>query len=482
MAFSITDSPDPIAPLYNPMFFRTQSDLYTAPDYKYIFTVYKDADAVATIKVLPDPSGYGLCDVAKILRSYVSAQLQPTTPLPTSSAGIVRYKVAYGEEAAGGIVTAVSNQATGIRLTLEGVSESGLTGKLVQTLILNGLILSSAGPYYILHVSGNSYGLYTDALLTSPVTATGTFSANGFIQLSDNSIPTTSKIVTTSPEGIGFNAVVGYREFLDWANGDGYRMNSITSSFLTAAPRNKDVGRDEYETLTLLQDYTSNISYIKVSAYTSSGSLIGAFDVTNAEFTSYTAGAFTDPENMKLEIGVGYKNLYEFNGTNPTTDGDCSYYTVQAFDGSDAAVSEVFLFTIVDRCTKYEPIRLAWLNPLGGWDYYTFKQVDRRLGIQKSSFKKVLAYNYSGVDRGETVYHAQSEEYMQLATDFVDSATSDWLSGLFASPEVFVVYPLADPLPVVVTESEYSFRVSGRDKLKRYELTLKHAHKINSNT
>lgn len=482
MSYTLANQPAIISPAFNPLIFRVHSDLYTATGFNYLFKIYRDSTLISTQRHPPMPDNYGIVDVSKIIKSYISNSLQPDiTNCNTSSGSVVRYKVAYGYEVAGGVVTAITNPGTVVTMAIQNNTTSALNGKKLETLILNGLTLSHTGPYWVKFNSG-VYELYRDSALTLPVTATGSFQ-EGFLQTTDAAIATSEYIYATSGEKLAVNMVFDYDSFLDFDSADYLFYNSTSKQWLTNSPVIRNISRNDYFTLSFLQNYSYNTDVITIEAYTASDVLIGSFDLSNADTISYNSGTyvFTNPANLAITAGVGYMNLFDLDSNNDTTDSTCAYYLAIPKDTDNNQSGTTFRFNLVDECSRHDIVKLMWLNHLGGWDFFSFKKTNETSKVSKSTYKKTLPYNYSKSDRGEAVYHSQSEIFYSLNTDFIDSETATWLSGIFYSPEVFIIDDSASLTPVLLTNDTFTGYIRGKDKLKNYQIELKKAHKKPSN-
>jgi hypothetical protein len=76
----------------------------TESSFKYVFDVQVGGQSVATLKNFPDSGGYGVLDVAPIVRNYLGSGFNPSGHSLLHYAGsflFIDYTIAYGEEYAG---------------------------------------------------------------------------------------------------------------------------------------------------------------------------------------------------------------------------------------------------------------------------------------------------------------------------------------------------------------------------------------------
>jgi hypothetical protein len=290
--------------------------------------------------------------------------------------------------------------------------------------------------------------------------------------------------------GLTWNAVVPYTilspsvfKYTD------YVLSAATSNFLTNQPNNVYFRNPtDRASLTFtnndLSATISNTQYVEIFVYQKSGGSI-FYQIGNNAFSSTTA-----PQNIINHFGVGPWNinnvppamfvtpfvtstLFNFN-----TD---LYYTVQCWYNELTPVSKLQTYTL-DTCTKYQTVRLQWLNELGGWDYFNFNLISRKsITTNRSTFKKPLAYNYVIGDRGTTVIDMNSQESVLVNANYVNDATSIWLStSLMNSTEVYEQLPDGTILPVIIDDNDKEELKQINDGLLKYEFNYTYANPVNT--
>jgi hypothetical protein len=133
----------------------------------------------------------------------------------------------------------------------------------------------------------------------------------------------------------------------------------------------------------------------------------------------------------------------------------------------------------------YDPIRLAWLNQWGAWDYYTFTMKSTKSTSTKGSTYEQLAgtwnesiYLPSGYKGGKKAFRVNATEKISMNTDFVSEAESEWFEELINSPEVYILDSYQSDqsfsslnnyvTPVRLTTSSYTRKTVANDKLMQY--------------
>lgn len=159
----------------------------------------------------------------------------------------------------------------------------------------------------------------------------------------------------------------------------------------------------------------------------------------------------------RWELGMGPKNLALNNCQEFQTDDVIKYFvyllgydanlqtntTLNSCLQKYVKASETWEIEIVPCCSTYTPYTVFWLNKLGGWDYYTFKQrTDKVRAVEaRNQFRRSL-YNYgtfTNGQKGQSTYTTLSNDEWTLNTDWLTQAEVDWLQELYESPEVFII-------------------------------------------
>jgi len=185
-----------------------------------------------------------------------------------------------------------------------------------------------------------------------------------------------------------------------------------------------------------------------------------------------------------IHIGCGPQNL-----SDQGTALNASWYSYkvtllgQGDDGlenSDAKYAEKW-FTKQEGECGYSGTRFAFLNELGGWDYFTFQYADGKSdNITRQTYEKsFVPYNtstnsapYNVSRRGNEVYSISYVESRVAESDFLSQAEADWLRELVESPEVYIQSG-TDFLPIVVEDTNFTYKTNPRSQ-KLYRLTLRY--------
>lgn len=249
-------------------------------------------------------------------------------------------------------------------------------------------------------------------------------------------------------------------------------VTGTTKKFLTSSPR----------TVTLCTDKNYYLYFfiktepikLQVKTYDSGGALLGT---SNKTLT-------VDAVNIIFRIGVGTKNINEWNAA--ILIGAASY-TVQLTNNAGTAVGEKFTFIIDCDCSKFnESFRLHWLNPLGGFDAYSFNmRFDRTFNSVKSSFKKILgavdaagAFTFAPSQAGKTQFNILTSEKIKVHSNWITEEESNWLFTLSKSTQVFWEIDSDTYAPVIVTNTAYSQKTYAGNNLFNIDFEIEISNDI----
>jgi len=233
-----------------------------------------------------------------------------------------------------------------------------------------------------------------------------------------------------------WNGVQNKVNWLDF-NYDSYDMKSGNNlrSPLTQAPLTQYIDSDQSAFLYFLSS-DSNASVCIVESYDASGS-------------SLQSGSFSFSINNKYGyVAVGTYDLINsdpaiWTGSTPSTiiDG-AAYYDVTLRSGG--GVQKTVRYYIDAKCSKYEPVRLHWLNRLGGIDSLNFNlKSEEETSIKRSTYLQEEheftgnAWKYEKTSRGTTDYHITTQEKLVVNTPYLTEAESVWMEDFATSPVIY---------------------------------------------
>ena len=273
---------------------------------------------------------------------------------------------------------------------------------------------------------------------------------------------------------------------------------------LTNGPVTQSIREDEYATLSFINgnfDASStnaqDIYYIQVTWYNEAGTQLQNNDWHNVDSASIDGGPRTattdlwaDVYNSQtngtrlIHIASGVKNFEDGGMSIPS---GWSYYEIKVTGQADDGLEDGDAIYAQRRYTKsegecgYSGTRFAFLNELGGYDYYSFDLADTKQdNITRESFEQsFINYNTGGSSvpynksrRGDKIYSISYQETRGAESDYLTQEQADWLRELIESPNVFVQEG-TDFLPIIITNSQYQYKTNPRSQ-KMYTLSIQY--------
>ena len=297
-----------------------------------------------------------------------------------------------------------------------------------------------------------------------------------------------------------FNGYLKYSTDITLVNNNfGYKINtdfsfdSSTKKFLTNAPTTQYANINDYGTMSMLMVSPQS----KTTPLGTSGIIFKYYDdadvqLGTSETVLHTAGngGFTYAE-ANIQAGILFSGVYPANLQNwstifNTNISNISYYTFRVINSIVDPLSSLYRININCPTLKgFEPIRLAWMNQWGVWDYYTFNMKSTKSISTKGSTYQQLAgtwnesaYRIDSFKGGKKSFRVNATEKISMNTDFVNEAESEWFEELINSPEVYILEGFQTDIndsalnkyvtPVRLTTSSFTKKTIANDKLMQY--------------
>ena len=271
---------------------------------------------------------------------------------------------------------------------------------------------------------------------------------------------------------------------------------------LSNSPLTQSIRDDEYQTLSIINGNfdgsTTNaqdIYYIQVNVYNEAGSSIqnfawfnttansGAPRTSESQLWSDVSPLFTKV-SKHLHVAVGPKN---FDDAGNTLNSNWDSYKVTlmgqesaGIDDSSAVYAQKWFTKSEGEC-GYTGTRFAFLNELGGYDYYSFDLADTKQdNITRETYEQTFVNYTSGGSsipfsnsrRGDKVYSISYAETRTAQSNYLTQEEADWLRELIESPSVFIQEG-TKLLPVVITNSQFTYNTNPRSQ-KLYTLSIEY--------
>jgi hypothetical protein len=129
-----------------------------------------------------------------------------------------------------------------------------------------------------------------------------------------------------------------------------------------------------------------------------------------------------------------------------------------------------------DKCDKYGPWQLFWLNPHGGFDTYTFyKKNYIEYDITQTRWEHRFSDTYVLGERGTTVYKTLANKKVVLNTDYLSASEVQILSQLNMSPEIYATYEYLGviyKIPYVISDTKFQYKDKKNEKMVSMDITI----------
>ena len=223
----------------------------------------------------------------------------------------------------------------------------------------------------------------------------------------------------------------------DWFDFDyeDYDTSQSSKNFLTSAPSTQYINSDQSAFLYFFT--SSTLTNITIKSYDSDGVLVSSGTIDASNITNkygYVACGTYDIENSDPSVWLTGNPATILNGA--------SYYTVNTALGG--VTSNLITFYIDAKCSKYTPVRLHWLNRLGGFDSFNFNlKSEENTDIKRSTYMQEehsftgTRWQYTKKSRGTTDYHIGTQDKLTVNTDYLTEAESVWMEDLATSPVIY---------------------------------------------
>lgn len=142
-----------------------------------------------------------------------------------------------------------------------------------------------------------------------------------------------------------------------------------------------------------------------------------------------------------------------------------------------------FATIFIQACGKFDPMRLAYLNKYGVYDFFNFDLVSKTsFSVEKKGYER----NYSGsiyeadgirVKNINPIYYTKETQSWKIISDYLTDSQSEILRELYSSPLVYMNlvndnYITPSWIPAKPTATNYEVKKTAVDKVFNIELDL----------
>lgn len=219
--------------------------------------------------------------------------------------------------------------------------------------------------------------------------------------------------------------------------------NGVNGQFLTDV-KTKEVSIDNIGYTTILTDTPTDIDYLVVKTYDSTGTLIQTATKAIAVAQNLTSSRMylvaTAPETLNNMTGAFV------TGAQPIITSSVASYTVQLTNSASAVASEILTFNVVEPC-RYEQRRIHFANRLGGFDAYNFNaRSQNRREVERKGYK-YDKYNVTSAgivrkyqDQSQVTTFVKTQDTLLVRSEPLTTAENEWLKQLVESPEIYLEF------------------------------------------
>lgn len=281
-----------------------------------------------------------------------------------------------------------------------------------------------------------------------------------------------------------WNGVQSLTEWLDFDYND-FIINtaSTTKRFLTSAPSTRYVNTGQSAWLHYIVTDKFATMY-EIKAY-SEADAAGTLLATGIVTSPYATASTYDERFWRIPVGPSDITKIDASlmsaSTPSTVLNGAKSYVIRLLNTSLVQVSEAVTFNVDQQCSKYEPVRIHWLNKLGGIDSLNFNLKSiAKTDVKRESYHEQhhtftgFAYDYTKASRGQVDYDIKMTETLKVNTDYLTEAESIWMEDLFTSPVLY--RELNNELIAMnITGKSIQKKTSLNDKLMQYSFDLNYS-------
>ena len=238
----------------------------------------------------------------------------------------------------------------------------------------------------------------------------------------------------------------------------------------------------------------SNTSYLPLSEWTTiksretDATVLGFINtglLTNVELLVTYANATTATYTIAVSPNppAVVPCITYFQITPLTYGGSIDNIQVFANWNNGSARRAKFATIFIQACGKFDPMRLAYLNKYGVYDFFNFDLVSKTsFSVEKKGYER----NYSGsiyeadgvrVKNINPIYYTKETQSWKIISDYLTDSQAEILRELYSSPLVYMNlvndnYITPSWIPVKPTATAYEVKKTAVDKVFNIELDL----------
>ena len=481
---TIKVAPSGLNPTYNETIFVLESPNIQSANFQWVVEIWIDGlpNAVgstlsSTLVILPNPNGFGIVDVQRHIENYITTTFQPAD-LDTMGTAEDSFRIWSLN-----ITEYFENTVWRFDSNKQSAGNTGFISNTVKHPFFDtdAVVILQDTPFtHPSYNTGTVLTVISEYEVATPipfVSATG--SEPGLITLDDVTLREINQDIISAVTYKSFNGVIDFSGFNAFTS-DIYDMDLATPTalFLTDIPNNYELSRTDP---LWLNGYTETLSFNTMNVVTDNGEFlitpISPVPPVNDTYVIQSKVGYNDLLNTTSGVAV-------ISGGLPIVDPNTTFINVFASNGG-TAISETKSFTIVDKCSKYENIKLFFLDRLGSYIPMNFDRVSKsNVTNERSNYKQnygnydsvANSWGYTTHARGTTTYDITSKESITCTSDWLTDEQVVLMNILLTSPDVYYIDEDGVYRAITITTNSFEKKKRVNDKLLNYTITFEYAN------
>lgn len=481
MSFTLDFSTQRLNPVYNEVVYVTSESLAdNFNGFESVANIKVNGTSIAIQKIQPNPEGFSIFDIHRILESQLSFDYDPSSSAVFRLApnSVKRFEIDFIGEGDSINTFNMSGPVLGNVRALTNYEHGLTTGDTVT--VTNNIVPSYNGTFTITNVPSS-----TSMDLDLTFVQTTTTPDSGLMFRGDGDRWVTTGLTTS--EAYAFNGVIDWVNFPTFDGTDFIYTGGTgtTKQLLTSIDPTIRYGLDidSYIYLNAFQDKIGNGAGVDKIEITTNN---GTFEISNP-FSADTNA------NLGLQINISPRDLQSLTGVTvvsgslPIIDSTTTTYSVDVQYFS--ADSTTYLFEIEDNCSKYDIYNFVFLDKLGSFIPVSFNLVSKiNKRINKKSYKANYGsfnssssqWGYNTWDRGKTRLNTSVLETVTITSDYITEDAARFVEMMIESPEVYVTDTDGNIQAIDIIDRSYTEKTRINDKLINYEIKFEYSQTNNS--
>jgi hypothetical protein len=230
---------------------------------------------------------------------------------------------------------------------------------------------------------------------------------------------------------------------------------------------------------------SSASTYISITTFDSGGNQLGLYSVRDpyTTFQGVHIAGVGYPQLSTLVSGSSGDGMYVVEFGNPVMlNPQVSTYDIRLVGDGFVSFSDKKTYILTEDCGKFagDAHKVYWLNTLGGFDSWLFNKKNQTTQTKtQSSYKKIVGkLNPNGsfvtntYSRAVVPFYTQTQDKIDLTTDFLTDNDVIFLKGLFSSPVIFIEDADGNIFSATVDTSDYLLNKKVNNKIYSLQLSF----------